>query len=169
MVVVLGAMNTHSSGGPGTLRRLSRGRLATILTRYAVGSVVAAIVTEVTVLALIGFQLTGPKAAAVCAWVAGSATNYILARNWAWERRGRRHSWRELVPFWAMSVVNLAASTYTTDLAHAYAPSVTASPSLQLAIIGAIFLGTYGVLFIAKFFLLHFVIFADRKPAPAPR
>lgn len=166
LALSLDSMNTDSRG-PGLLRRLMRGRIAKILTRYTLGSALAFVASEVTLLGLLGFELTGAKLASICAWVAGSMVNYFSSRRWAWGRRGRASPWREVLPFWATSVVCLIASTWTSDLAHDHAPQVTSSHPLQLAFVGTIYLGTYGVLFIGKFLLFHFVIFSDRKPAGA--
>jgi putative flippase GtrA len=159
-------MSSHSQR-PGLLGRLTHGRIVRILRRYTAGSALAAIASEVTLLSLLGFHLTGPKLASVAGWLAGAIVNYFLSRNWAWGLKGRANAWREVLPFWATSVACLVASTWTSDLAHGYAPSVTSSHPLQLAFVGTVYLGTYGVLFVGKFLLFHFVIFTDRKPAGA--
>ena len=69
-----------------------------------------------------------------------------------------------MLPFWATSIVGLVMSTWASDLAHGMAPGLTNSHALQLTFVGAVYLGTYGVLFIGKFLLFHFVIFG-RRPA----
>ena len=166
VAVFLVSMNSHPLR-PGLLHRLRRGRIAQILTRYTVGSVLAAIASEVALLGLLGFHLTGPRAAAIAAWLAGAIVNYVLSRTWAWGKRGRPSALREVLPFWATSVACLFASTWTSALAHDHAPEVTSSHPLQLAFVGAVYLGTYGVLFVAKFLLFHFVIFTDRGTARA--
>ena len=162
----LSTMNTDSPG-PGSLRRLLRGPVATILSRYTLGSALAFVASEVTLLGLLGSGLTGAAVASIAAWAAGAVVNYHFSRSYAWGRRGRSDPWRELLPFWAMSVVCLVASTWTSDLAHDRAPAVTGSHPLQLAFVGAVYLGTYGVLFVGKFLLFHFVIFTDRDTAGA--
>ena len=130
-------MSSHPQR-PGPLHRLRRGRIATILTRYTAGSALAAIASEVTLLGLLGFHLTGPRVAAIAAWLAGAIVNYVLSRTWAWGKRGRPSALRELLPFWATSVACLIASTWTSALAHDHAPAVTSSHPLQLAFVGAV-------------------------------
>ncbi|HEY3682218.1 MAG TPA: GtrA family protein [Streptosporangiaceae bacterium] len=167
-------MNTDSRG-PGLLRRVAdrvlRRRIARILTKYTLGSGLAFIASETVLLSLLGASLTGPKTASVAAWAAGALVNYYFSRNWAWGLRGRANPWREVLPFWATSVAALFVSTWTSDLAHGYAPELTRSHPLQVAFVGAVYLGTYGVLFVGKFLLFHYVIFG-RRPATgnaAPR
>jgi len=149
---------------PGVLRRLSRHRIAKIFTKFTAGSVLAMLASEATLLTMLGLSISGPKTASVAAWFAGAVVNYFVSRTWAWGRRGRANAWREVLPFWATSVAQLLISTVTSDLAHGVAPDVTSSHTLQVSLVGAVYLGTYGVLFIGKFLLFHFVIFG-RAPA----
>lgn len=146
------------------LLRRGRGSLRVILTRYTLGSVIAAAVSEVTLLVVYGFQLAGPGVAAGCAWIGGSVVNYFLNRNWAWGRRGRAHPVRELLPYWLAAVVSLAASTWATSMADRLAPTLTDDRGTIVIIVGIAFLATYGVLFVVKFLFFHYVLF---KPRPA--
>lgn len=149
------------------LLRRGRGSFRVILTRYALGSVIAAVVSELTLLLVYGLRLGGPVAAAVCAWIGGSLVNYFLNRNWAWGRSGRAHPVRELLPYWLAALASLGASTWATSAADRMAPALTGGDhGLTVVVVGIAFLVTYGVLFVAKFLLFHYVLFTPR-PAPA--
>src|SRR5580693_2696044 len=37
---------------------------------------------------------------------------YVLNRRWAWGKSGKSHLMREVVPFWVLSFIGLAFSTY---------------------------------------------------------
>ncbi|MQA96901.1 MAG: hypothetical protein GEV11_20480 [Streptosporangiales bacterium] len=150
------------------IRRLTRSRLAGIVSRYTAGSVIAAVVSEATLLLLLGLHVTGPTGATVAAWVAGAITNYGLNR-WAWGKRGRPRLWREFVPYWITALVSLGVSIWSTDLAHSAAPALFADRTLQVAFVGFVFLVTYAVLFVGKFLLFHYVLFADRDTSGRPR
>ena len=45
------------------------------------------------------------------------------------------------------------------------APRVSGDHTVATVLVGAAYLVTYGVLFVAKFLLFHYVIFTDRRPA----
>ncbi|MEO3833310.1 GtrA family protein [Nonomuraea sp. B10E8] len=149
------------------LRRFLRGALPRIFTRYTLGSVVAAVVSEVTLLVAYGQELLGAQAAAVAAWALGAVTNYVLARRWAWRRRGRPRVLRELLPFWLTSVTGLLLTTWATGVAHDVGPRLFATDGARVVFVGAVFLGVYGVLFMAKFCFFHYFVFADPRAGSA--
>ncbi|WP_342775050.1 GtrA family protein [Nonomuraea diastatica] len=148
------------------LHRFLRGALPRIFTRYTLGSVLAAVVSEVTLLVTYGQELLGAQPAAVAGWVLGAVTNYVLAR-WAWRRRGRPRVLRELLPFWLTSVAGLLLSTWATGVAHDVGPRLFATDGARVLFVGAVFLGVYGVLFMAKFCFFHYFVFADPRAGSA--
>lgn len=147
----------------------SRGRRAfrLVFTRYTVGSVLAAVASEATLLLTYGPGLLGPGAASVAAWGAGAALNYVLNRWWAWGRRGRASLWRELVPYWVIAVASMAFSAWATGAADRLGPRLFDSGGLRTVFVGAVFLAVYGVMFVVKFVLFHYFVFAggpDTRP-----
>lgn len=143
------------------LRRFLKGAVARIFTRYAIGSVAAAVVSELTLLASYGLKLLGPQAASVAAWALGSIVNYTLSRWWAWQRRGRPKALRELLPFWLTSVAGLLLSSWATGVADRMGHELFTTDGPRVLFVGAVFLGTYGLLFFAKFAFFHYFVFAD--------
>ncbi|RFS83441.1 GtrA family protein [Actinomadura spongiicola] len=137
-----------------------------IFTRYTVGSVLAAVLSEATLLLTYGPGLLGPGAASVVAWGAGAALNYVLNRWWAWGRRGRASLWRELVPYWVIAVASMVLSAWATGAADRFAPRLVESDALRTAFVGGAFLAVYGVMFVVKFVLFHYFVFAG---APTTR
>ncbi|MGP4022604.1 GtrA family protein [Actinomadura sp. 3N407] len=156
----------------------SRGRRAfrLIFTRYTIGSVLAAVASEATLLLTYGPGLLSPGAASVAAWGAGAGLNYVLNRRWAWGRRGRASLWRELVPYWGIAVASMAISAWATGVADRLGPRLFESGGLRTAFVGGVFLAVYGLMFVVKFGLFHYLVFAggpDTRPgageADAPR
>lgn len=145
-----------------------RGPLGRTLTRYTVGSVIAMVVSEIALLLVFGLHIGGARTASGAAWVSGAIANYFLNRNWAWERRGRAHPGKELLPYWATAVAGLLLSMWATHEATRLAPQVSGDHTVVTALVGAAYLVTYGVLFVAKFLLFHYVIFTDRRPRTDP-
>ena len=131
-----------------------------IFTRYTIGSVLAAVASEVTLLATYGPGLLSPGTASVLAWGAGAGLNYVLNRRWAWGRRGRASLWCELVPYWAIALVTMAVAAWSTGAAHDLGPRLFDSGGWQTVFVGAAFLAVYGVMFVVKFVLFHYLVFA---------
>src|SRR5713101_3897420 len=158
---------------PGTARRwhwLRHSPLGVRLTRYSVGSLVAAGTSEVVFVTTYGSRLLGTTAASIVAFLAGVGPNFVLNRSWTWDRRGRLAVRREvllygaasLVSLVAASLVSLVAASIATGWANHAAPHVTSSRVVQVALVGATYLTVYGALFVAKFALYELVVFADR-------
>lgn len=151
------------------VRRLFKGTIARIFTRYALGSVIAGVISEVVLLVTYGFGLLAAQTASVMAWVCGAVVNYVLNRRWAWGRRGRPKPVRELLPYWLAAVVSLVITTWTTGLADTLGARLFADEGPRVVFVGAAFLGVYGVLFIAKFCFFHYFVFADSPRRRAGR
>ena len=47
--------------------------------------------------------------------------SYYLNRYWAWGKQGSRHLLKEVAPFWALTFVGMAFSTWTVDFAESFA------------------------------------------------
>jgi putative flippase GtrA len=149
------------------LRALRRSPLGLRVTRYTIGSIVALVVSEI-VFGLCYSSGLGTTRCAVLAFVAGALPNWILNRRWAWRRRGRVSLWREVVPYAAISVISLVASSATTGWTNHQIRHRVASAGLRTAAVTATYLVTFAVLFVAKFLLYELVIFAERHGSPPP-
>lgn len=93
-----------------------------------------------------------PVASNVFAVSVGAIPAYLLSRYWVWERRGRNHLWREVVPFWALALLGFALSTTVVWWIDArFDPSPLAVNLANLA--------AFGVVWMAKFVVLDRVLF----------
>jgi putative flippase GtrA len=124
-----------------------------IFARYTAGSVVAGMISEATFLALYGPRLVGPRAASVAAFVAGAIPNYLMNRRWAWARRGRASVRGELLPYAAIAVASALLAAWLTGLVEANVHRLTSTRGLQVLVVNAAFLATYGAMFLIKFSL----------------
>jgi putative flippase GtrA len=123
---------------------------------------VAIVISQVTILICTWvFGLSGIVANTIGA-LAATPASYELNRKWAWGKSGKSHMWREIVPFWSLTLLGWLASTGTVELADSMAKSHhVVGLGRSLAIMGAS-LFAYGVVWIAKFVIFNHVIFADR-------
>jgi putative flippase GtrA len=134
--------------------------------RYSMVSAVAIVISQGVILVCAWlFHLSGVAANAIGA-VASTPASYELNRKWAWRKHGKSHIWREVVPFWALTLAGLLASTGTVQIADnmAHSHDVTGLPR-AMAIMGAS-LFAYGVVWVVKFIVFNRVVFVTRS-APA--
>ena len=153
----------------------SRSPLVTRVVRYAMGSVVASLVSLVTFVVVYGV-LGGlsPRQSSVAASLVGMIPAYFLNRNWAWGRQGRSHLVKEVLPYLAASVLGLVAAMWSVDIASSHAKSLTSDKVLQVTLVAMAYVGTYAALWSLKFMFFN-VLFtrphrgADAVPAPGER
>lgn len=100
-----------------------------------------------------------PVAANTFAVMVGSLPAYLLSRYWVWEKKGKNHFMREVVPFWTLALIGYACSTvaiWFVDTQWEPAPIIINLTSLT----------AYGVVWVAKFVVLDRVLFkAEEAPA----
>lgn len=168
---------TAVSGGraPRTGGPAGKGRLRQRLFRYGVASVVATMVSQVTLVAVYAVHLLGARDAAIVATMAGAVPSYHLNRRWAWSRTGRSHAVREVVPYLVSTLVGLFASIWAVDAADSHLRAAGLGHAWRTVGVWAAYVGAYGVLWIGKFVLFDRVVFGSgavpargHEPAAAP-
>lgn len=82
---------------------------------------------------------------------------YILSRYWVWQKRGKNHVMREVVPFWVLTFIGFVLST-----AAVWFVETTWRPHALL--INLTSLGAFGVVWVVKFFVLDRYLFAHDSP-----
>ncbi len=89
---------------------------------------------------------------------------YVMSRAWVWQKRGRSSLYAEVVPFWVMTFLGLVLSTIAVVvLEHRY-------PDNKLLANAGNVIG-FGVLWLAKFFILDRVLFKvthEHPEGPTP-
>jgi putative flippase GtrA len=128
--------------------------------RYSMVSAVAIIISQATILVCAWvFGLSGIAANTIGAVVATPAS-YELNRKWAWRKGGKSHLWREVVPFWGLTIIGWLASTGTVEIADSLCQSHGVTGLARAVAIMGASLFAYGVVWIGKFFLFNRLIFA---------
>lgn len=134
--------------------------------RYSMVSAVAIVISQVVILICAWlFRFSGVTANAVGA-VASTPASYELNRKWAWGKRGKSHLWREVVPFWALTVAGFLGSTVTVGIADSECQSHHVDGLVRALVIMGASLFAYGVIWIAKFVIFNRLVFAA-PAAPA--
>ncbi|MGH9106683.1 MAG: GtrA family protein, partial [Acidimicrobiales bacterium] len=135
--------------------------------RYSMVSGVAIVISQVTILICAGLLHFSGILANTLGALAATPASYELNRKWAWGKSGKSHMWREVVPFWALTVVGYLASTATVQVADDICRSDGVTGLGRALAIMAASLFAYGVVWVVKFVIFNKVVFAG-GPAPVP-
>jgi putative flippase GtrA len=134
--------------------------------RYAIGSVIASIASQVAFLTVYGLELGSPLVATVWAFAVGIPINYVLNRRWAWVRRGKPGMREELLPYALVIGTSIVVSAWATDAVDAWLLTVSLPRLAKVAIVGITFAVVNGGLFLAKYVLLDRLVFRGRSRRP---
>lgn len=129
--------------------------------RFAVAAVAAVIASQVTLAVCLGVAGWTAGKSALCAWLAGAGTSYLVSR-WAWERRGRPHLLKETIPFWIVAMCAAVVLTTTTKFANQRGIALGLSHTQKLIFVGSAYFAANCVTFLTRFVIFHYVLFKDR-------
>jgi len=128
----------------------------TKLFRYVAGSVITTIVSFGVLTLVYGvFRWWGAVPSTVFANVVATVPAYWLNRTWTWGKAGRSDLWREVVPFWVLSIAGIAISIVTAALAADLGRSHHLHRMTEVVVVDGANLAAYGVLFIGKYLVFN--------------
>jgi putative flippase GtrA len=139
--------------------------------RYTAVSVISALISLIILTVVYGvLRLWTEVYSTLFANVMAGIPSYFLNRQWVWKKGGRSHLWREVLPFWVMSLTGIGFAIVTANWAHNFAnahhlPHLTRT---LLAVGANVF--AFGILWILKFLILNrlFAQIADAEVGPEP-
>jgi putative flippase GtrA len=134
------------------------------LSTYTAGSVVAAVCSEVALVACYGLLGLAPAVSSTIAWVAGAVPNYWLNRTWTWQRRGRPSLRHEVLPYVAIILATLLLAAVVTRGVDAWLRDLDVSGTVRTGAVAGAFLGVYVIMFIVRYLLLDRLF----RPRPGP-
>jgi putative flippase GtrA len=145
------------------MARLRSSPLATRITRYTLGSVVA-LATSVVVFALLYVAGVGTTADSIISFIAGAAPNWVLNRRWAWAVKGRVDWVREVGAYVLISALSMWASSEGTGWANNLVRHhVAAHTGLRVLLVTLAYVAVQAILFAAKFVIYERWVFAGRS------
>jgi putative flippase GtrA len=147
---------------PERLTALRGSALAGRVTRYTIGSVIAAAVS-VVVFALMFALGASTTACSVIAFVAGAIPNWSLNRRWAWQQRGRPAIGREVIAYIAVSAISLLAAAGATAWTKSAVQGLSVQHGVGVALVTASYLAVFVVLFGLKFAVYELWIFSGHS------
>jgi putative flippase GtrA len=124
--------------------------------RYTSVSAIAAL-TSIMVLALtFGVLKLGTEVwCTLFANIVAGIPAYILNRRWVWGKRGRSHLWREIIPFWVMSLSGIGLALLTSSLAHNFADNHHLQHLARTLLVEGANIAAFGTLWFLKFLILN--------------
>jgi putative flippase GtrA len=133
------------------------------LLRYSAASVVSVVISVAFLVLFYGPLRLGAVLASTLATAIATVPSYQLNRRWAWGKSGRGHLWREVVPFWVLACIGWAFSTYSVRLTESALKSNHSMAHFEkTGIVAVVYLGAFGVLWVAKFIIFNKVMFVHR-------
>ena len=127
------------------------------LAKYTGASVAGVIVGQSTLFVFSAVLEWSPGWANLMAATLGAIPNYVINRYWTWSKRGKNHLWREVMPFWLLTLAGLGMSTWMVLVASSQ------WPDSQLAIQAANLAG-YGSVWFIKLLVLEHLLFKHDEP-----
>src|ERR1019366_7001130 len=141
------------------------------LLRYSAVSIISALTSLVILTIVYGvLRLWTEVASVLFSNVMAGIPSYILNRRWVWGKSGRSHIWREILPFWVMSITGIGFALYTASLAHNFAQSHHLHHLAQTVLVVGANIAAFGILWLLKFIILNrlFVENADAEAGTEP-
>ncbi len=139
--------------------RLTRSRLVSVFSRFAAGSAVATVCSQVTFVLLFGILGASATVSVVLGFAAGAVPSFVLHRCWAWQRAGRVDVRGELLPYLGVIALNgLLATAITIGVDRLIASGID-DHAVRTLVLAVVFGASYLLLFVLKFVLLDRLVF----------
>ncbi len=120
--------------------------------RYCGVSVVNVIVGQSILAACLELFGMGGVSSQFTSAMISAVPAYILSRRWVWKQQGPDSFRSEVLPFWMMAIVGLAFAASMIAIVDRYTESTI--------VLMATSLGSYGVVWVAKYFVLDRLMWA---------
>jgi putative flippase GtrA len=143
-------------------KRVRGSALGVRITRYTIGSIIAA-ATSAVVFAVLYVVGVSTAACSVIAFVAGAVPNWTLNRRWAWQVKGRIAFGREIVAYVVVSALTLLASSESTAWTSHQVMTLPAHYGIRVALVTASYLAVFAILFAIRFAIYELWIFSGES------
>ena len=154
------------------LWRFSRTPEGLKLIRYTMVSAISALTSLVILTIVYGvFRLWSEVFSTLFSNVMAGFPSYFLNRRWVWKKGGRSHLWREILPFWVMSLTGIGFALFTASLVQHFANAHDLHHLVRTVLVVGANIAAFGILWVLKFIILNrlFAQIADAEVGPDPQ
>jgi putative flippase GtrA len=141
------------------------------LIRYSMVSVISALTSLFILTIVYGvLRLWTEVISVLFSNVMAGIPSYFLNRQWVWKKGGRSHLWREVLPFWVMSLTGIGFALLAASLAHNFADTHHLHHLARTVLVVGANVGAFGILWVLKFMILNrlFAQIADAEVGAEP-
>ncbi len=85
-----------------------------------------------------------------------------MNRYWAWEKHGKSHMSKEVIPYFGMALISLVFSTWSADFASSHKDIFGGSHFLQVAVVDGAYIASFVILWFAKYAFMDRVLFVKQ-------
>ena len=126
------------------------------LARYTMVSAISALVSFVVLTLVYGvLRLWTEVPSSLFSNVVAGVPAYYLNRQWVWRKSGRSHLWKEVVPFWVMSITGILLALFTASVAQNFAQTHHLHHLGRTVLVVGANVSAFGVLWLAKFAIFN--------------
>lgn len=137
------------------LRRFCRSPLGVKLFRYVMGSVITTAVSFGVLTLAYGVVGWSAVPSTVLANVVATIPGYWLNRTWTWGKAGRSDPWREVIPFWVLSLLGIAISMGTAAEAEQLARAHHLGHLVAIVAVDGANLAAWSIIFVGKYLIFE--------------
>ncbi len=124
--------------------------------RYTAVSAISALTSLVVLTVVYGvLQLWAPVPSTLFANVVAGVPSYVLNRRWVWGKSGRSHWWREVLPFWVMSLTGIGFALVTAAAARNFADVHHLHHLARTVLVVGANIAAFGILWVLKYLVLN--------------
>ncbi len=134
--------------------------------KYSMVSVVGMAVSQVCIIILTrGFGVADVLTNFIAVAIS-SIPAYLLNRAWVWGKHGKNHLTKEVLPFWGFSFAGLVFSSLLVAWIGPDLKSGETASALDTLRVMVGNIGGFGILWVAKFFVLDKLLFGNHEHLP---
>jgi putative flippase GtrA len=126
------------------------------LIKYTVVSVISAATSLLILTIVYGvLRLWTEVISVLFSNVMAGIPSYFLNRQWVWGKSGRSHLWREVLPFWVMSLTGIGFALFAANVAHNFADAHHLHHLARTVLVVGANVAAFGILWVLKFLILN--------------
>ena len=143
-------------GSVGKLWEFARSAEGLKLVKYTLVSAISAL-TSIVILAFVYgvLRLWSEVPSVLFSDVLAAIPSYFLNRQWVWGKSGRSHLWREVIPFFAVSIPGIGFAIVTASLARNFANDHDLHHLARTVLVVGANIGAFALVWLAKYLFLN--------------